>query len=74
LDTKIASIAAYGLDIIWEKLSFGPKDARSSQSRFLRATLAIWKLTKSKLAYELAKETFFIEYLRTPRKIYCWTE
>lgn len=64
-NAKIVPIATYGIDLIWEKLSL--KDLMTLEavkSRFLKATLGISKYTKSRLAYELAREPFFIEDLR----------
>ena len=64
-NTKIVPIATYGLDIIWEKLSLADlRTLEAVKSRFLKATLGISKHARSRLAYELAKETFFIEDMR----------
>ncbi|KAJ4442440.1 hypothetical protein ANN_04026 [Periplaneta americana] len=65
LNAKIVPIATYGIYLIWEKLSL--KDLMTLEavkSRFLKATLGISKYTKSRRAYELAREPFFIEDLR----------
>ena len=64
-DAKIVPIATYGIDITWDKLSL--KDfatLEAVKSRFLKAALGVSKYTKSRLIYELAKETLFVEDLR----------
>ncbi|KAJ4429491.1 hypothetical protein ANN_21660 [Periplaneta americana] len=64
-NAKIVPIATYGIDLIWERLSLKDlMNLEAVKSRFLKATLGISKYTKSRLAYELFREPFFIEDLR----------
>lgn len=64
-NAKIAPIATYGIELIWEKLSLQDlMTLEAVKSRFLKATLGVSRYTRSRLAYELAREPFFIEDLR----------
>lgn len=62
---KIVPIATYGLEIIWEHLSKRDLIALEKvKSRFLKAALGVSKFTKSRIIYELARETFLLEDIR----------
>ena len=62
---KVTTIITYGLELIWEKLNkYNLKDIEKIKATFLKKILCISKYTPSRLAYELAKETFFLEDLR----------
>ena len=63
--TTISPIVTYGMDIMWEKLKVGDlKRIEGVKARFLKPPIGIGKTAPSRLAYELAKETFYIEVLR----------
>lgn len=58
-------LLTYGIEIAWPNLSL--KDVQlleNVKARFLKITLEISKYTPSRLAYQLAKETFLMEDLR----------
>lgn len=62
---KITPIATYGLELIWDHLK--KKDLRELErvkAVFLKRVMSISKHTLSRLAYELAREPFYIEDLR----------
>jgi hypothetical protein len=62
---KIVPILAYGIDIIWDKLKLKDLAALEKvKARFLKKALGVSKYTRSRLLYELAKETFLVEGLR----------
>lgn len=64
-EAKIVPLLTYGIEIAWPNLSL--KDVQlleNVKARFLKITLEISKYTPSRLAYELAKETFLMEDLR----------
>jgi hypothetical protein len=64
-EAKIVPLLTYGIEIAWPNLSL--KDVKlleNVKARFLKITLGISKYTPSRLADELAKETFLMEDLR----------
>lgn len=65
-NTKILPTLTYGLTLIWEKLN--KKDLHSIEgvkAKFLKTAMGVSKYTPSRLIYELAREPFLIEELRT---------
>ena len=65
-NAKILPILTYGIHLIWEKLT--KKDLATIEgvkAKFLKAAMGISKYTRSCLMYELARENFLIEELRT---------
>lgn len=64
-ETKITPIITYGIEVVWEKLTRSDL-ARIEQikSRYLKRVLGIGKNAKSRLTYELTRETFFLEDIR----------
>ncbi|KAJ4451990.1 hypothetical protein ANN_03474 [Periplaneta americana] len=64
--TIAENMATYGLKIIWEKLSLrNLEKLENVKSRFLKCALSFEKTAPTRMVYELAKETFHIEDLRT---------
>lgn len=64
-ETTISPIVTYGLELVWEKLTIQDLERiEKVKSRFLKCALRVGKYAPSRLAYELAKETFYIEDLR----------
>lgn len=62
---KIVPILTYGIELTWEKLTTNDlRTIEAVKSRFLKAVLGVSKYTKSRLVYELAKESFLLEDLR----------
>ncbi|KAJ4429555.1 hypothetical protein ANN_21724 [Periplaneta americana] len=63
---KILPILSYGLDITWTRLNYNDlKTMENVKARFLKAALGISKYAPSRMAYELAREPFLIEELRS---------
>lgn len=63
--TKINPIITYGLEIIWEDLNRSNlNQIEKVKATYLKRILCISKFSPSRLAYELARETFYIEDLR----------
>ena len=61
----ISPIVTYGIELIWEKLSYSDlKKIEQVKARFLKRALRVGLTAPSRLVYELAKETFYIEDLR----------
>ena len=77
-DVKIVPTLTYGIELVWEKLSM--KDLNTIEAvkaRFLKLVLGVSKYTRSRLSYELARETFLIEDLRIKYFLPCtenWTK
>lgn len=64
-EAKIWPTCTYGLEMIWEYLSEKQmRDLESIKSRYLKRALGLSKYSLSRYAYELARETFFLEDLR----------
>jgi hypothetical protein len=61
----IAPVASYGIEAIWQYLSLENLNLLETvKSRFLKKALCLSKFTKSRLAYELADTSSFVEELR----------
>jgi hypothetical protein len=64
-NNKIVPILTYGIDIILDKLKLKDLAALEKvKAKFLKKALGVSKYTRSRLVYELAKETFLVEELR----------
>jgi hypothetical protein len=65
-NTKILSILTYGIHLIWVKLT--KKDLANIvgvKAKLLKTIMGISKYTRSRLTYELTREPYLIEELRT---------
>lgn len=61
----IAPIASYGIELIWEKLTNSDLTRLESvKARYLKRVLGVGIYAHSRIVYELARESFFIEDLR----------
>ncbi|KAJ4437654.1 hypothetical protein ANN_17799 [Periplaneta americana] len=64
-NAKTLPAITYGTELIWTKLILSNlKNTESVKARYLKRVLGISKLSKYRLTYELAQETFLIEDLR----------
>ena len=64
-DTTITPVATYGIEIMWEKLTRNDlARLEKVKARFLKRALGVGKYAPSRLVYELARESFFIEDIR----------
>ncbi|KAJ4449792.1 hypothetical protein ANN_01196 [Periplaneta americana] len=64
--SAIAPIATYGLNIIWGNLTVSDMGKiERVNSSFMKRVLGVGRTTLSRLTYELMKERFFIEDIRT---------
>ena len=62
---KVLPVLSYGIELIWDHLTLTDlKCLETIKARFLKRTLGISKRSPSRLAYELAQETFLMEDLR----------
>ncbi|PSN56769.1 hypothetical protein C0J52_02682 [Blattella germanica] len=62
---KITPIVTYGLELIWESLNRkNLKDLENIKATFLKRILCVSKFYPSRLAYVLARESFYLEDLR----------
>ena len=62
---KITPIVTYGLELIWESLNRkNLKDLENIKATFLKRILCVSKFSPSRLAYALARESFYLEDLR----------
>lgn len=62
---KIKPVITYGLELTWDYLTKGNlSEIEKVKSTFLKKILCISKFSRSRLAYALANESFFIEDLR----------
>ena len=53
------------LELVWEKLMVSDLDRLEKiKTCFLKRPLGLGKTAPSRMTYELARETFFIEYIR----------
>lgn len=65
-EAKVLPILTYGIETTWTDLSLGDLNTMEKvKARFLKAALGISKFAPSRLAYELTRETFLVEDLRT---------
>ena len=65
-NSKILPVLTYGIEITWAKLSYSDMNIiENVKARFLKAAMGLSKYTPSRLAYDLARETFLLEDLRT---------
>ena len=63
--SAISPIVKYGIELVWEKLSYADLNKiEQVKARFLKRALRVGLTAPSRLVYELAKETFFVEDLR----------
>ena len=63
--TVITPIVTYGIELIWEKLSSSDLERiEKVKPRFIKKALGVSKYTPNRMAYALARETFFLEDLR----------
>lgn len=63
--TTISPIVTYGIEEIWEKLTISDLERMEKvKARFLKCALRVGTNTPSRLVYELARETYYIEDLR----------
>ncbi|KAJ9587891.1 hypothetical protein L9F63_018672 [Diploptera punctata] len=61
----ITPIVTYGIELIWEKLSTSDLERLEKvKPRFIKKALGASKYTPNRMAYMLARETFFLEDLR----------
>ena len=63
---KVVPTLTYGIELIWEYLT-GKQllELEKIKARYLKRVLGVSQYTQSRLVYELAKETFFAEDLKT---------
>ncbi|PSN45283.1 hypothetical protein C0J52_17530 [Blattella germanica] len=63
--SAISPIVKYGIELVWEKLSYAYLNKiEQVKACFLKCALRVGLTAPSRLVYELAKETFFVENLR----------
>jgi len=56
----------YGIELIWEYFTLKQLlELEKMKARYLKRVLMVSQHTRSRLVYELAKETFFVEDLKT---------
>jgi hypothetical protein len=56
----------YGMELIWDHLTHKQLlELEKMETRYLKRVLGVSQQTRSRLVYELAKETFFVEDLKT---------
>lgn len=62
---KITPTISYGLELIWERLTTTDLTTiEKVKARFLKRAMGVARTSPSRLIYELARETFYIEDLR----------
>jgi hypothetical protein len=63
---KVEPTLTYGLEFIWEYLMCKQLlELEKMKASYMKRVLAVSQHTRSRLVYELAKETFFVEDLKT---------
>ena len=63
---KTCPIATYELELVWEMLTtLDLQRLESVKARYLKRMLGVATTTPSRLVYELSREPFFVEELRT---------
>lgn len=62
---KITPMLSYGIELIWDKLTLSDLTTLEKvKARYLKRALGVAKTAPSRLVYELARESFYIEDLR----------
>jgi len=63
---KVVPTLTYGMELIWEYLTHKKlPELEKMKARYLKRVLEVSEHTRSRLVYELVKETFFVEDLKT---------
>jgi hypothetical protein len=63
---KVVPTLTYGMELIWEYLTHKHLlGLEKMKARYMKRVLGVFQHTRSRLMYQLAKETFFVEDLKT---------
>jgi hypothetical protein len=63
---KVVPVLTYGIELIWEYLTCKQlQELEKMKARYLKRVLGVSQHNRLRLVYELAKETFFVEDLKT---------
>jgi hypothetical protein len=63
---KVVPTLTYGMELIWDHLTRKQLlELEKKKARYLKRVLGVSQHTRSRLVYELAKDTFFVEDLKT---------
>jgi hypothetical protein len=63
---KVVPTLTYGVELIWEHLTRKQLlELEKMKARYLKRVLGVSQHTLSRLVYELAEETFFVDGLKT---------